>query len=230
MNPIIWKIGIPVAIIAALAFMRWTNSKASGEPFFPGVGESEGKKGGVGSGGLPLLKTGSLTSPNDVQDSGTYSEFSDNGTTDSGVTDSSSPASDSNFAVSSTVTGAGAGTGVAGSSIPALRGGIGIGGVSQPSAPVDSSSPASDSNFAVSSTVTGAGAGTGVAGSSIPALRGGIGIGGVSQPSAPVAAAIIQNTITNPYTGGYQPYSPTPATVPVSNQFGGQGGGGVFAI
>jgi len=180
MNPIIWKIGIPVAIIAALAFMRWTNSKASGEPFFPGVGESEGKKGGVGSGGLPLLKTGSLTSPNDVQDSGTYSEFSDNGTTDSGVT--------------------------------------------------DSSSPASDSNFAVSSTVTGAGAGTGVAGSSIPALRGGIGIGGVSQPSAPVAAAIIQNTITNPYTGGYQPYSPTPATVPVSNQFGGQGGGGVFAI
>jgi len=184
MNPLIWKIGIPATILAVLAFMRYTNKKTMGEPFFPGVGTDK-QNGGGGGAGIGLLNFAkslggqdeSLTSPNEVIDSGTFEETSDSGTS------STADASDT-----------------------------------------------SGSNMAVSSSVTGAGAGSGVAGSSLPALRGGIGIGGVVQPSQPVASAIIQNTVVNPYTGGYQPYSPTPVTVPVSNQFGGQGGGGVFAM
>lgn len=45
--PILAKFGIPLAVVAIIAAMRWFNVKASGEPYFPGVDDQrQGKSGG----------------------------------------------------------------------------------------------------------------------------------------------------------------------------------------
>lgn len=82
MNPLFLKVGLPVAILAALAFMRWTNKKSMGEPFFPTDDSSAKTKGGGGGATIapPLRSTQDIqdgvTTPNEVQDSGTYDEYS----------------------------------------------------------------------------------------------------------------------------------------------------------
>lgn len=171
MNPLVLKIGIPLVIIGALAFMRWTNKKSMGEPFFPTSDSSSDSKKGGGGGGI---KTPDMNSPNDVIDNGTYEDGS------------------YNYADS----------------------------------PVDDSSPtdplATDPNIGALNLGSGGGGGT--------AGHGGLSAstGGVAAVPPALQPVILQNA--NNYTGGYQPYSPTPQTVPVANQFGGQGGGGVYAI
>jgi hypothetical protein len=54
-NPLLLKIGLPAIVFAAIAFMKWTNAKATGSPVFPGLGTDENRKGKGGGGGSSII-------------------------------------------------------------------------------------------------------------------------------------------------------------------------------
>lgn len=63
MNPLLLKVGIPAMVFAAIAFMKWTNAKATGSPVFPGLSSDaprQGKDGG-GNPGESVLAPDGLT-------------------------------------------------------------------------------------------------------------------------------------------------------------------------
>jgi hypothetical protein len=80
MNPLVLKVGIPVLIIAALAFMRWTNKKSMGEPFFP-TSEDSGTKSKSGGGGGAAIDIGqALNTPQEVIGGDTFASTSEDTT------------------------------------------------------------------------------------------------------------------------------------------------------
>jgi hypothetical protein len=62
MNPLLLKIGLPAMIFAAIAFMKWSNAKATGTPIFPSVSNDATRQGkSVSGSALPDPTSGVIT-------------------------------------------------------------------------------------------------------------------------------------------------------------------------